>query len=108
MDLDSDYYSSSCKDINGLRVFKMGLLWCLWVRTLFIKQTVFFSKIKELLEFWGGDASPPTPSTWDSINVYCIQTSVLIITPSPPVFTLKFFVIIFIKNKELEKLNFLV
>jgi len=37
MNLDSDYCSSRCEDINGLWVFKGGFLWHLWVVTVIIK-----------------------------------------------------------------------
>jgi hypothetical protein len=53
MNLDSDYYSSRCKDINGLWLFNLkGLLRHLWVGTVIMKQ-VLYSKIKDLFTLLG-------------------------------------------------------
>jgi hypothetical protein len=49
MDLDSDYYSSRCKDINGLSVFKGTLM--MFVGGESDHSTVFYSNIKEFYSF---------------------------------------------------------
>jgi hypothetical protein len=46
MDLDSNYYSSRCKDINGLPVFKGTFM--TFVGGDSDHSTVFYAKIKEL------------------------------------------------------------
>jgi hypothetical protein len=51
MDLNSDYYSSRCKDINGLSVFKGTLM--MFVGGDSDHSTVFYSNIKELFTVLG-------------------------------------------------------
>jgi hypothetical protein len=56
MDLDSDYYSSRCKDVDGLVVFKGTFMTCLlWVETIIIKRYSIL-KQKEFFTVSGGDA----------------------------------------------------
>jgi hypothetical protein len=43
MDFDSDYYSSRCKDINGLSVFK-GTLMMFVGGTVIIQRYLFYHK----------------------------------------------------------------
>jgi hypothetical protein len=51
MDLDSDYYSSKCKDINGLWVFKRTVMTFVGGESDY--WTIFYSKIKELFTVLG-------------------------------------------------------
>jgi hypothetical protein len=54
MDLDSDYYSSRCKDINGLWVFQGTFM--TFVGGDSDHYTLFYFNIRSCLQFWGGDA----------------------------------------------------
>ncbi len=75
MDLDIEYYSSRCNDINGLWVFKGTFM--TFVGGDSDHQTVFHSKIKELFASVGvdGDALMPQSrhyKTWTSASILAI------------------------------------
>jgi hypothetical protein len=68
MDLDSDYdyYSSRCKDINGLWLFKGTFM--TFVGGHSDHQTLLYFNVKELLQFWGGGDLKTHPQVWSKFQ----------------------------------------
>jgi hypothetical protein len=60
MDLDGDYYSSRCKDINDLSPFKGTFMTFAGVDSH--HKTIFYSKIKQLFTLLGWRCSKVHPT----------------------------------------------